>query len=475
MCAGAALPCAATAATSPVKPSVKGSAPPAAAPGRTLKVTTTLRSSKTKTIRVGLVLATGTRAKGGLALGAGKKVRVRAGRRVRLAVSGKIAANALRNGTRRLLVCVDPARAVRGYRAHGFLRGGQGRGRRRRVPRSGQPGRRRPRRPADHRRAGAPVPPVGRRQQQQAAEGLPRQGGRAHARRRQRPGEQLRLAPGRGARPRPCRYFLPPTATGNAWIGKPRAKARAEDPLACKGFGQLQSIADGGFNNQYQRPLGCRRQPRQPRARLVPQMDGETARERLPHAVRRPRTPPRAAPRPIKYALAFPKIWYDAHHAVRRAQVRRRRELLPRARWPLRHLRRRRLRRNLGVRSRRRDRDHAPYPALGNYPVPGKWCTDRPAFTVIYPGLDNFVARARVHARHPVRAPLQDAVTSRSRSGTRAAPTSPPTWSTRTASTSSATRSPAPAARPGSARRGRATTTTGPFWMMLQRENGSRS
>jgi hypothetical protein len=29
----------------------------------------------------------------------------------------------------------------------------------------------------------------------------------------------------------------------------------------------------------------------------------------------------------------------------------------------------------------------APYPAVGNYPVPGKWCTDRPAWIAMKPGL----------------------------------------------------------------------------------------
>lgn len=41
----------------------------------------------------------------------------------------------------------------------------------------------------------------------------------------------------------------------------------------------------------------------------------------------------------------------------------------------------------------------APYPAVGNYPVPGKWCTDRPAWIAIQPGLPKWaLAHEFMHA-----------------------------------------------------------------------------
>lgn len=40
-----------------------------------------------------------------------------------------------------------------------------------------------------------------------------------------------------------------------------------------------------------------------------------------------------------------------------------------------------------------------PYPAVGNYPVPGKWCTDRPAWIGMQPGLPNWaLAHEFMHA-----------------------------------------------------------------------------
>ena len=41
----------------------------------------------------------------------------------------------------------------------------------------------------------------------------------------------------------------------------------------------------------------------------------------------------------------------------------------------------------------------APYPAVGNFPVPGKWCTDRPAWIAIQPGLPKWaLAHEFMHA-----------------------------------------------------------------------------
>src|SRR5262245_29543901 len=104
----AMTPATGAAATSPVKPVVSGTAPAAIAPARTVKVRTTLRSTKQRTVRVGLVVASGTGAKGGVALGKGRSVRLRARRTLRLTVSGKLAAGARAPRVGRLLVCIEP-------------------------------------------------------------------------------------------------------------------------------------------------------------------------------------------------------------------------------------------------------------------------------------------------------------------------------------------------------------------------------
>ena len=443
-----------------VKPSVSGTAPAATTPGRTLKVTTTLKSAKTRTIRVGLGLATGTKAKGGLALGTGKRVRVRAGRRVRLAVPGKIAAGTLDDGVRRLLVCVDPAKAVLGTAPTGscaVVRGA--------VGASALPD---PVSLIDAALGARRISAVQSRQYRLWAvvnsSKLPKvyRGKRlesTHA-------VVSDLANNAGklpaaARAEAVRYFLPPTATGNAWIGKPRARALAEDPLACKGFGQLQTIADGGFNNQYQRRwdaivspdnralVGYLKWTAKPPANAFRTQEAaeNTAKGRTSA---------------IKYALAFPKIWNTLTplFGVPKSDAAENCYHGPDGRY------------DIYV-----DVDYGgiaasgpagaialtlPYPALGNYPIPGKWCTDRPAFTVIYPGLDNFVARARVHARPPVRPPLQDLrradrVLGRGRRQLRRRHRLPGQPVRAAHGGQPCSRTP-----PGSARRGRPSTTTGP-------------
>ena len=390
------MPCAATAATSPVKPSVSGTAPAATTPGRTLKVTTTLKSAKTRTIRVGLVLATGTKAKGGLALGTGKRVRVRAGRRVRLAVPGKIAAGTLDDGVRRLLVCVDPAKAVLGTAPTGscaVVRGA--------VGASALPD---PVSLIDAALGARRISAVQSRQYRLWAvvnsSKLPKvyRGKRVestHAVISDLANNAGKLPA--AARAEAVRYFLPPTATGNAWIGKPRARALAEDPLACKGFGQLEPVADSRSTTSTsaagtrssapttERSSGYLKWTAKPPANAFRTQEAaeNTAKGRTSA---------------IKYALAFPKIWNTLTplFGVPKSDAAENCYHGPDGRY------------DIYV-----DVDYGgiaasgpagaialtlPYPALGNYPIPGKWCS-RPAFTVIYPGLDNFVlAHEFMHA-----------------------------------------------------------------------------
>lgn len=396
----AALVPSAVAATSPVKPAVSGSAPAAIAPGRTVKITTTLKSTKARTIRVGLVLAVGTRATGGVALGTPRKVRLKAGKRLRTSISGRIAVGAFDARVGRLLVCVDPAKAIAGRAPTGACK---------LVPRA-----------AGVAAIGDPVQLIdaalaaGRLTAVQArtyrlyavvnSSRLPKVfRGRTVERTHSAIADLANNAASLPAatRAQAVRYFLPPTATGNAWIGKPGARSvtgRAEDPLACRGFDQLQSIADGGFNADYRRRWDAVASPDNHALVWYLRWEAKDPGNAF-HRSEAAANTAKGRTSAVRYALAFPTIWskLTPTFGTPQSDAGERCYHGPDGRY------------DIYV-----DVDYGaisasgpagaialtlPYPALGPYPVPGKWCTDRPAFTVIYPGLDIYVlAHEFMHA-----------------------------------------------------------------------------